>query len=753
MKTLLHTAAASLLALSVAQATVAKPTAEQSTRLQRQNYMDYDVPLSQATWIGTHNSYNASKRGYYLVNQKHGMITQLDYGFRVLNYDLYDDAGKIRLCHGVCLSEASSVADLGIDTVDSVLDEFGDWAGVNVDIDFGNINFKEDKLSDTLEELADWLDDHPDEMILIIIEDGLSSTGEHNDAADIIRNKLDEYLYTPEFDTGDNNNDCRYLPVSTLTKRDIINSGKQVVMTTAAGCNAEGDWRNVVWELKNTAYLADEYLKEDDMRESDSLSMVYEDRSAWGAMLHCPGDVVIDILTDAFESPESFFGFLGDVVTGGVDEQAREDAEACIDKWTLSGPELKASIVRGAGIIGMDFGLEEVRHEGAIWSWREDEPSGGDGKNCAVHYDRKWETDYCDVNNTAFACQTIDGEWKVVSGSGNFSDGPSICEAEGYYFSAPVNAGENKKLEDVIIETGERYNDVALNATDEEREGHWVLSYSWDEKVQSLVDGSIDFSVNRIEVNKYENDASETSKVYWHGRSINGDKTRVFLSAPSYRGVDPGVMQATKVSSAFSEVRFKEWDNEDGTHKFPESFDLLAISDGVRRMDDGSVWEVGTFKIDGTKNFVEHNFDFDFPKTPVVILTIQNVDSEEDVAVVRMKDLTQEGFKAALLEQESLNDGHGKVEVAYLAIYKPNKYSVSTINIAGLDYTYKLRETTLDEKWKAIGPYEYMLEEETSMDDEVLHKYETVHLLEIGGAAFIQQITNEGDDPTAIRRR
>ncbi|TQV85003.1 hypothetical protein [Aliikangiella coralliicola] len=63
------------------------------------------------------------------------------------------------------------------------------------------------------------------------------------------------------------------------------------------------------------------------------------------------------------------------------------------------------------------------------------------------------------------------------------------------------------------------------------------------------------------------------------------------------------------------------------------------------------------------------------------------------------------------------------------------------------------RERQLDHHWKAIGQYEYRLQEEQSSDAETGHLMETMHVLDINGKSFIQQVSFKGPDTAVPRRR
>ena len=94
----------------------------QVERLKLQHRLDYDAPLYNATFIGTHNSFSARHEGFVnelgfpkVLNHHADMVAQLEAGARLLNYDLHaKGVGKKRrvaLCHTVLTECPKDVLD------------------------------------------------------------------------------------------------------------------------------------------------------------------------------------------------------------------------------------------------------------------------------------------------------------------------------------------------------------------------------------------------------------------------------------------------------------------------------------------------------------------------------------------------------------------------------------------------------------------------------------------------------------------
>jgi hypothetical protein len=236
----------------------------------------------------------------------------------------------------------------------------------------------------------------------------------------------------------------------------------------------------------------------------------------------------------------------------------------------------------------------------------------------------------------------------------------------------------------------------------------------------------------------------------------------VLLGAPTHNGGDPGVarMRPKEDSACPYQVRFQEWDYRardfgDYWHK-PEQIAYLGLAPGVYPMDDGSVWEVGTFEHSGTGYWKTVPFASNLPGTPALFLTMQSTNGGQ-AATVRARNVGSDGFEAAILEEEYLMDGHAKEQIGYLAIYHPETDASNSVEgvavLNGAEVQYALHRAWVDHNWTSVAGIEVHLEEEQSLDDEVVHKAELVDVLTIGDQVFAQQVSSYGRDTTAIRRR
>ena len=154
-----------------------------------------DRTLDQVTLPGTHNSMSNADAEWLAPNQQHGIGRQLEDGVRALMLDTMEWNGEPYLCHGYC--------ELGAQP-----------------------------LAEGLQEIEDFLAAHPNEVVLIIFQDGLSVevTVEVMEATGLARR-----VWTHE--EG---------PFPTL--QQMIDQGNQLVVTAESG-GPPPMWYHHTWDL------------------------------------------------------------------------------------------------------------------------------------------------------------------------------------------------------------------------------------------------------------------------------------------------------------------------------------------------------------------------------------------------------------------------------------------------------------------------------------------------------------------------
>ncbi|MDK1289837.1 hypothetical protein [Pseudoalteromonas umbrosa] len=280
-----------------------------------------------------------------------------------------------------------------------------------------------------------------------------------------------------------------------------------------------------------------------------------------------------------------------------------------------------------------------------------------------------------------------------------------------------------------------RINDLATN-TDSS-----VACYTQD---PCALDNKITLLSNTI-----VNDLDHTWRTYGFG-STNFFAPAVFTSAPTFNGGHGGVNRLQNVSPTSFEVAFKEWNYLDQVHPNKESFDYMVLEQGRYTMADGTVLEVGSFELDGTKSFDNISFEQTFSANPYVFLQVQTYEGGHTIAT-RVKDISTTGFKAAFFEQDTLNEGHTTEVVSYIAIV-PSTGSTGTLDTHAGAKGYNLFSADIDHNGGQIGEHFYVLAEETSKDAETAHTLETLHVLDVAGVSLVQQVSSNGGDNLSIRR-
>jgi hypothetical protein len=227
----------------------------------------------------------------------------------------------------------------------------------------------------------------------------------------------------------------------------------------------------------------------------------------------------------------------------------------------------------------------------------------------------------------------------------------------------------------------------------------------------------------------------------------------VIAGPPTYHGGHPGVVRLNNVCELCFDLRFQEWDYRErdfsDTYHALEDIPYVILQAGHRSMCDGSLWEVGTFEISGTKSWKEVSFTDPFGSVPHLFLTLQTANGSQAVSV-RARNLSVDGFEAALFEEEALNDGHVEETIGYLAIDSPAGGGL--LDLDGVQVPYLLQSLSADERWTPVLSQRLKVEEEQSADSETGHVDETVHVLMLGERLFAQQVSDNGGDTTALRR-
>jgi hypothetical protein len=373
--------------------------------LSLQRGLDVNAPLADEQLPHTHNSFNASSytlgsTSYYPTvtnqdpNQVYSLTDQLQMDVRALEIDVHwwpspygnaSTGGKwVTMCHG----DSSTVPGVHI--------------GCTWDRPF----------QDGLAELKTWLVAHPDQFILLYLENQLDDTNgpnsqAHQLAGQLIAQGLGSLVYQPPAGQP-----CAPMPTN-LSAADMMQGGHQVLIVGNCGPGAWGSWvheREPYWDEHGDPSTYGDAACAADLKE----------RAA------DPG-----LFRREFEDSTWLTATTGD----GSNH--------------LSTPATVAKMVQcGTNIIGLDqLQPQDPRLAALVWSWAQNEPAAGAG-NCADQgADGRFHAGNCD-DTRHFACVDGTGAWHVTSAVGRWNMGSTLCGAQfkGSHFAVPRNGLRNQQL-------------------------------------------------------------------------------------------------------------------------------------------------------------------------------------------------------------------------------------------------------------------------------------------------------------------
>jgi hypothetical protein len=388
--------------------------AHESSWLHRALSLQYelaaDVPLRDAPWIGTHNSFNSTSElptlSHTDSNQQLSLTDQLRIDVRSLELDVHSvpsprsgaDQPAPVVCHGAELHAGCT------------------W---------------ERPLGEVLDEIAAWLAAHPDQVLLLYLEDHLDSEADHDRAAA----ELDSRLTSADGSrsliqrTGGGAGGCATLPLDT-TRADVLAAGAQVVLVGRCGSGAA--WRADVFdwgpvEVESRAHGYRDHPTCDQDPDGDGAPEL--DRTTYGARL-------VRYYEDST----------------WLTRVASQAGQATTDDGIS--PETAGRMVRcGVDLLGFDQILpRDGRLEAVAWSWAPGEPAGGGA--CAVQgSDGRWRAHACGERHAA-ACRATDGTWVVVGPPVPYSAAAVRCGARGLRLAVPRTGRENALLLDAARRAG-----------------------------------------------------------------------------------------------------------------------------------------------------------------------------------------------------------------------------------------------------------------------------------------------------------
>ncbi len=220
----------------------------------------------------------------------------------------------------------------------------------------------------------------------------------------------------------------------------------------------------------------------------------------------------------------------------------------------------------------------------------------------------------------------------------------------------------------------------------------------------------------------------------------------------SYNGPQPGVIRTRQSDNSQLQIRFQEYQYLDQFH-VQENTDIIAFTQGVSKLNDGSMLVTGVATVTGNGIWKTVDFPDSFDGSPHVFLFAQSTTGGQP-PTLHAKNVTSSSFEVAIKEEEKLkSSGHLPEKIAYLAIYHPDNQGTLMINNQQIEY--RLQQLQVNHQWTAVAGTDkaIKLEEERSLDQEVGHVMETVDVMMLGDQLYAQSVTANGVDPFTIRKR
>ncbi len=477
--------------------------------LRSQRELAQDEPLNRVMHLGTHNSFNTIADGYPLItlpNQYFSMTDQLRSGARLLTLDLQFLDNNARLCHSPTWWAP------GICTLDVDPSEYS--------VSMPGMRF----YAQGVKEIKNWLDDNPNEIILINTEDFF--IGANGERAEYLLAPLWEYFGDRMLESPLTTRTQRW-----PTRREMLASGRRVVLFAKSGERPPAFSEEAVVGPFSEAWYANNLRRYPNCPTTEGFTFdastdtfkVEDDRIlSDGDLVRFQTGVGSPFPTGVREGTSYFIvsldrdskTFQAAPVRGGraVDLAADGSGELFVNpsrraSLTVEDREwlraqvgiLEAQDVADAAecnysfIVLDKFSRDSLqtdfsRQAAAVWSWKENDR--GDQGECAMleAATGRWASFDCE-RPLPFACarpRTESGlrplewkdplglQWRITTASGPWDEGHALCESEfpGFVAGVPVNGYQNRVLRDANIAG----TDLWLNYTRRDtRGGRWII--------------------------------------------------------------------------------------------------------------------------------------------------------------------------------------------------------------------------------------------------------------------------------------
>ncbi|KAL3660834.1 hypothetical protein V7S43_014236 [Phytophthora oleae] len=368
---------------------------------------------------------NASKSDSFMrtSNQFLSLTDQLDLGVRFLELDVHYFASSLRNAH--CsefgITFVNDAASALVSSLGSVLDASGEdstvqWGSELVGClpSLSGIRADEQRLhNDSLAEIATWLSDHPEELIVIYTEigDEVSTYSQIDALLELYTRTFGDVLFSPS-NLDDAGGDW-----NSFTLEELISQGKQVILVATPEANDQMF-----------------YMRELCAGWADVPS------STTGSTGTFFGDTMnAGTLVRAFKSVLHYATLTEDALSGGSVE-----LDTASEPGHVNASSLPVFVDAGVNVLAPD-GLDGAIMATMVWSWAENEPDVATATAVQLSAaDGRWYgvADASSISHVACVSSSSRTTWTIVTQGSSCSDG--------YATGAPRLAVENSALLTVL---------------------------------------------------------------------------------------------------------------------------------------------------------------------------------------------------------------------------------------------------------------------------------------------------------------
>jgi len=355
-----------------------------------------DVPLRNAPWVYTHNSYNSdAEMGTTLSNrdpnQSIAIVDQLDEGVRSLEIDTHLFASPQDPRVGprgpvVCHARGADEGHAGCSS--------------------------EKPLVAVLREVRGWLDRNPSQVLLLYLESHLESPEGYAAGADSVEETLSPLVYLPPGRGAR----CEPLPLE-LTRDQVRAAGKRVVLMGPCG---EGNrWQGLVFDESPRKTGADNNTFRDYPDCGPDFTRAQFDRQ------------LIRYYEDGTQLARST-----NAGTDPIDVPITARMARC-----------------GVDLVGFDFlARGDPRLAALVWSWAPGQPSVRGP--CSIQLaGGRWESRACSERHRV-ACRDAAGHWFVPRGRVIARAAPRICASKRVVNGVPRTGFDGQQLRAAMARDG-----------------------------------------------------------------------------------------------------------------------------------------------------------------------------------------------------------------------------------------------------------------------------------------------------------